>query len=236
LRRDAPLEAWRRWTRRAVWRGLEALAGAEQRALGALDGGTSAESLARARPDLVERERIIAALSPILDSLAADDAWGKAEVIEAARAWRGVAVITRALARADVVHGRMESATARYDSLIALRTADPAMQLEVGDHYVRVGRTADARALFTHALEASPESEAPFRSLLALDRSPEALQSLEQQIIRLRLRQPKSLVLADRLIEVLHRLGRNADAARVVKELETLREERGVKPIGGGGA
>jgi DNA-binding SARP family transcriptional activator len=192
--------------------------------------------LARARPDLVERERIIAALSPILDSLAADDAWGKAEVIEAARAWRGVAVITRALARADVVHGRMESATARYDSLIALRTADPAMQLEVGDHYVRVGRTADARALFTHALEASPESEAPFRSLLALDRSPEALQSLEQQIIRLRLRQPKSLVLADRLIEVLHRLGRNADAARVVKELETLREERGVKPIGGGGA
>ena len=129
--------------------------------------------MARARPDLVERERIIAALSPILDSLAADDAWGKAEVIEAARAWRGVAVITRALARADVVHGRMEAATARYDSLIALRTSDPAMQLEVGDHYVRVGRIADARTLFTHALEASPESEAPFRSLLALDRSPE---------------------------------------------------------------
>lgn len=236
LRRDVPLEEWRRWTRRAMWRGLEALAGAEQRALGVLEGGTSAEALARARPDLAERERIIAALEPIVDSLAADEAWGKAEVMEAARAWRGVAVITRALARADVKHGRMASATARYDSLIALRTPDAALQLEVGDFYTRVGRIADARTLFTHALEASPEGEAPFRSLLALDRSMDALQALEQQILRLRLRLPKSLVLADRLIEVLHRQGRNADAARVAKELEALREERGVKPIGGGGA
>jgi len=236
LRRDAPTDEWRRWTRRAVWRGLEALAGAEQRALSVLDAGTTAENLARARPDLAERERIIAAIGPILDSLALDDAWGRAEVHEAARAWRGVAVITRALARADAGKGRMEAATARYDSLITLRTSDPALQLEVGDHYVKVGRIADARVLFTHALEASPESEAPFRSLLALDRSAEGLQSLEQQILRLRLRLPKSVVLADRLIEVLHRQGRTTDAARVVKELDALREELGVKPNGGGSA
>lgn len=235
LRRGAPLEEWRRWTRRAMWRGLEALAGAEQRALGVLDGGTSAESLARARPDLVERERIIGALAPIVDSLAADEAWGKAEVVEAARAWRGAQVLTRAMARADVTHERWASATARYDSLIALRTADPALQIEVGDHYLRVGRVADARVLFTHALEAAPESEAPFRALLALDRSRDALESLEQQVLRLRLRQPKSLVLADRLIEVLHRLGRTADAARVVKELETLRAERAEVPPTTGG-
>jgi len=230
LRRGVATDEWRRWTRRALWRGLEALAGAEQRALGALEGGTSTESLARARPDLAERERLIAALGPIVDSLAADEGWGKAEIVEAARAWRGVSVLTRAMARADVQHGRWAAATARYDSLIANRSADAALQIEVGDHYVRVGRAADARVLFTHALEASPESEAPFRALLALDRSPEALASLEQQVLRLRLRLPKSLVLADRLIEVLHRQGRGADAARVAKELETLREERGVKP------
>jgi tetratricopeptide (TPR) repeat protein len=142
-------------------------------------------------------------------------------------------VLTRAQARADVVHGRIESATARYDSLLARRSGDAALQLEVGDHYVRVGRTADARQAFSHALEASPESDAPFRALLRADRSIAGLESLEQQVARLRMRLPRSIILADRHVEVLHRLGRTADAARVARELEILRAERGQTPQAG---
>lgn len=228
--RAEDVEEARRWARRALWRGLEALAGAEQRALGALEASGSGDGLARARPDLAERDRLIAALGPLVDSLAADAAWGAAEIDEAERAWRGSPVLRRAKARAAVRAGALAEAARRYDELLALRPDDPALRFEAGAVFARVGRVAEARAAFALALELDPESDAPFRALLAADGSAPALREIETQIRRLRVRLPQSIVLADRLVEVLHRQGRSDEASAAARDLERLRAERGLDP------
>lgn len=221
----------RTWARRALWRGLEALAGSEQRVLGALEGGVSVDALARARPDLQTREALIAALEPLVDSLAADEAWGAEEIAEALRAWRGSPVLQRAQARAAMRQGRAARGVALYEQILRQLPGDAALRIEAGRAFATVGRRDEARALIAVALDYEPEQEAPFRALLEVDRSPEALAALERQVVRLRLRLPGSVTLADRHVELLHRMGRSEEAARVAEELRRMRVQQGLDPL-----
>jgi hypothetical protein len=75
-------------------------------------------------------------------------------------------------------------------------------------------------------LEQTPEDETAFRTLVRSATSPADLEALAARMARLRERRPGSALLAERELELWHRLDRSAEAMRVAAELAALRRQQ----------
>lgn len=166
------------------------------------------------------RAALLAALRQALDVvvLRADD--GDAELARLQRTYPGSALLDRYAARRAVLDGRLAEAADRYDKLVHDAPADTMLQRERAAVMVQLDRPADAIAGYERLLDMRPEDPNAFHALLRLRGADGSLQALLAQVRRLRVRLPDSPVLLDHEIELLHRLDRPEEAARLARARE----------------
>lgn len=218
------LEARRRAASRAVWRGLRVLREREQASgTGVAPLGASAGTEDDPIP---EPTRLQSALQPLVDSLAADTAWGVAELAAVTRAFGDGRLVRLARARAAFRRGEVAVAADLFAALVREQPADPALRAEHATSLRAAGRRVDAGLAWAQVLERQPEDSVAFRALVQLAASPAELEALASRIARLRERRPGSAVLAERELELWHRLDRRDDATRVAAELAMLKRRQ----------
>jgi tetratricopeptide (TPR) repeat protein len=213
--------ARRRAASRALWRGLAELQTAERATgTGAREVGGDAASEDGGDDDgaLLRTQ-----LQPLADSLARDSAWGQAEVASAVRAFGAGRLLLLATSRAARARGDLRTAVDAVSRLVQREPGDVALRSEFAGLLLDAGRRDDARMMWAQMLEDAPEDSVPFRALVRLAATPDDLERVASQIGRLRERRPGSIALAERALEVWHRLGREEPAARAANDLATLR-------------
>lgn len=198
--------------RRALWRGMDALQGLELLTAQAVSGAVGPRSAARARPLLDRRERMLAQVRAALDTAVLQTAWGEQELASLRVAYPQSTLLDRYEARLASRQGRDSLALARYEALLRRDPTDSELQRARGLVLERGGAGREAAAAYARALELDPESDSTFRALVRLRQASGTLDQLLAQIRRLRIARPESDVLVEREIEVLHRLGRTAEA------------------------
>jgi len=213
-------DSTRRLARRAVRVGLRQMEGLEQSlvAEARTDGPPRSPTHTVAASAL--RAALLKGLRQALNIvvLRADD--GDGELARLRRTYPGSSLLDRYAARRAVLDGRLTEAADLYDGLIHDTPADTTLQRERAALMVRLGRPADAIAGYERVLDMSPQDPNVFRTLLRLRSADGSLETLLAQIRRLRVRLPDSAVLLDHEIELLHRLGRPGEAARLARAKE----------------
>lgn len=208
---------------RALWRGLAMLLEREQASgtgIAPLGTAGAPEDEPESEPALLQR-----ALQALADTLATDDRWGAGELASAGRAFGEGRILRLAEARAASARGDTASALHRYASLVREAPADAPLRAEYGRALLAAGQPVAARETLALSLEQQPEDSDAFRTLVRAAQGPEDLESLAARIGRLRARRPGSPILAERELELWHRLGRPEAASRVASELAALKRQ-----------
>ncbi len=202
-------------TVRALRAALADAAGADRELL-----PSDASSTLRAADDAVldRRARARARIASGLDSLLDAGPAGRAAIQVLAAEWRGSDQVRRAEVRAA------ERAT---DAPEVLHLAEELLRESPRDTQVvrwraqalgALGREADAVRAWQARFELAPEDESAWRDALRAHAAAGTLERLRQAVGRLRLIHPESRAVREREIEILHRLGRNDEAAKVAAD------------------
>lgn len=181
---------------------------------------TSGESTLRPADDLVlerrddARARVIAALDTLL---AAGDP-GRRAIRTLAGEWPGAELVRRAEVRAAFRAGDAADALRTIEGLAVAAPRDTQLLRWRAQALGSVGRSAEALRALQARFELAPEDEANWRSVLAAHEAAGSLAQLRTSLGRLRLLYPDSRAVREHEIEILHRLGRLDEAARLTAD------------------
>jgi tetratricopeptide (TPR) repeat protein len=219
------VEPRRRAARRALWRGLSIVLAREQASGTAVAPSAGAGQTLEDDPQ-PEVSRLQEAMQALADSLARDTTWGRTELAAVTRAFGDGRLLRLARARAARGAQAWTEAVADYAQLVREHPADVVIRREHAAVLLDAGRRDDARLALALVLEQTPEDETAFRTLVRSATSPADLEALAARMARLRERRPGSAVLAERELELWHRLDRSTEAMRVAAELAALRRQQ----------
>lgn len=140
---------------------------------------------------------------------------GPAVLASLRQRYPGAMILDRYAADLALRDGRPADAVDRYRRLLALRPDDAAIHRGLARAYEATGRTDQARAAYRRAFDLDPSSEAAFRGLVRLTPDAAGLEAVLRQVRRLR-ELAGGGELLEREVELLHRLGRPAEARQVL--------------------
>lgn len=175
------------------------------------------ESTLRPADDLVlerlddSRARVTAALDTLLR--AAEP--GRRAIRTLAEEWPGADLVRRAEVRAAFRAGDASDALRVIESLAVAAPRDTQLLRWRADALGTIGRSAEALRALQARFELAPDDEASWRALLAAHEAAGSLPQLRASLGRLRLLYPASRAVREHEIEILHRLGRLDEAARL---------------------
>ncbi len=196
--------------RELLWRTVAEAGAAEVMLASSLNQPDSAEAGAQDRllEETVTARRLLTAL---LDTIVLKTEWGKEELERLRRRYPASALFLRYQAELAGREGDFEAALAIHDRLLGMRPADAGVQILRARTLEALGRTDQAIAAYTRALDIAPEDENAFRALVRLRRQNGTLPALLEQVRRLRTLYPDRPGLAERETEIIHRLGSAGD-------------------------
>jgi tetratricopeptide (TPR) repeat protein len=205
--------------RRAAWRGMDELQRLELATTAAVSGPLNLRVVAASQPALERRKRIADLLRATLDTIVLARPWGVAELQQLRLAYPGSALIERYVGAIAERDGSDSVALAVYDAVLRREAADPVTQRARAAVLLRLGRRAEAIAAYVRAFDLDPEHTSTFQSLRELRQRDGSLAALLEQVQRLRVRLPRSRIVAEQEIEVLQRMGRLAEAVNAAAKL-----------------
>ncbi|MHB1298141.1 MAG: tetratricopeptide repeat protein [Gemmatimonadaceae bacterium] len=175
-----------------------------------------ASSLRAADDAALERRAIARArIAAGLDTLLEAGVTGRAAIRSLAADWPGADQVQRAVVRAAFRAGDARDALAEVERLAPVVPRDTqllrwrAQALDTLDRRPEALRARQAR------FELAPEDRAAWPALLAAHEAAGSLPRLRESLGRMRLLYPESEAVREHEIEVLHRLGRREEAARL---------------------
>jgi tetratricopeptide (TPR) repeat protein len=143
---------------------------------------------------------------------------GRAAVRRAGRAPDAHELVRRGAVRAALADGDAAAALAAVETLAGAAPRDTQLLRWRAEALDALGLAEPARAARQARWELAPEDPDAWRDLVAAHVQAGTLAQLRAGVERLRLLYPQSRVLREREIEVLHRLGRLDEAARVAAD------------------
>lgn len=162
----------------------------------------------------VARARIVAGLDSLLDAGAA----GRTAIRGLAADWPGVDLVRRAEIRAAFRASDATDALAVTTKFAVTAPRDTQLLRWRAEALESLGRPAEALRARQARFELAPEEAAGWRQLLAAHDAAGSLPRLRESLSRLRLLYPESRIVREQEIEVLHRLGRRDEAARLAAD------------------
>lgn len=220
--------------RKAAWRGVERLGHVELAAASSVSGQTDARQLSRAAPVVARAAELREMVRTVLDTIVFETDWGPTELDRLRRGFPDTRLLETYAARLAAHEGRDSTALAMTRSLVRRYPEAVELHRDLARLTERTRGSERALGAWRHALELEPGHESTFRAALAAHRTADSLETLLEQVERLRAIDPESRVLAEYQIELLHRLGRLEEAAAVARSLEKATEEGGEAPEGSG--
>lgn len=174
-------------------------------------------STLRAADDAVLERRAVARvrIARGLDSLLIAGPGGRAALRSLAADWPGADQVRRAEVRAAFRAGDASDALMSVNRLAATAPRDTQLVRWRADALELLQRPAEALRARQARFELAPEDPLAWRALLAAHLAAGSLPALRTSLSRLRLLYPESRSVWEHEIEVLHRLGRRDEAARV---------------------
>ncbi len=213
-------DSTRKLAGRAARIGLRQMEGLEQSLVAEARTGGPPRSPTHTVAASARRGALLSGLRQALDIVVLRAGDGDAELTRLRGTYPESSLLERYAARRAVLDGRLTEAEGRYDALVHDAPADTTLQRERAALLVRLDRPADAIAGYERVLDMRPEDPNAFHTLLHLRSADGSLETLLAQVRRLRVRLPDSDVLLDHEIELLHRLGRPEEAARLARAKE----------------
>ena len=183
----------------------------------ALRGAALASVAARAAVESAPRDEAL--LRNILDTVVLRTAWGGEALAVLRREWPESALLRLYAGRLALESGRHAEALALFRVAVAHDPADADAQLGLAAALAATGENTAANGAASRALELAPERDDVFRLRVALAERTHTLDDALGQIRRLRERVPSSRALGEREVELLQRLGRLDEAARIARAL-----------------
>lgn len=162
----------------------------------------------------IARVRIVAGLDTLLDAGVA----GRAAIRQLATEWPGVDLVRRAEIRAAFRASDATDALAVTSKFALTAPRDTQLLRWRAEALESLGRTTEALRARQARFELAPEEAAGWRALLAAHEAAGSLPRLRESLGRLRLLYPDSRIVREQEIEVLHRLGRRDEAARLAAD------------------
>lgn len=162
----------------------------------------------------VARARIVAGLDTLLEAGAA----GRAAIRRLASDWPGVDIVRRAEIRAAFRASDAADALAVTAKFAVTAPRDTQLLRWRAEALESLGRPAEALRARQARYELAPEESTGWRALLAAHDAAGSLPRLRESLSRLRLLYPDSRIVREQEIEVLHRLGRRDEAARLAAD------------------
>lgn len=159
----------------------------------------------------VARARIAAGL----DSLLVAGEAGRSAIVALAADWPGADQVQRSVVRAAFRAGDAADALATVDRLAVAVPRDTQFLRWRAEALDALDRPAEALRARQARFELAPDDLAAWPALLAAHERAGSLPRLRTSIGRLRLLYPESAAVREHEIEVLHRLGRREEAARL---------------------
>ena len=202
-------------TMAALREALDALVRAD-RALMPAEGTSTLRGADEAALD--RRARARARVLAGLDTLLAEGARGRTALRALAADWPGVDLVRRAEVRAAFLAGDAPDALVLVDRLAPLAPRDTQYLRWRADALDALGRRDEALRSRQARFELVPEEEDGWRALLRAHEAAGTLPRLRESLGRLRLLYPDSRAVREHEIEVLHRLGRRDEAARLAAD------------------
>jgi predicted Zn-dependent protease len=161
-----------------------------------------------------------AAVTAVLDEVMRQSRGAQALLDSLAASHPRHTLVDRAAAAHALLRGDHATALRLFTSLAARTPDDTTVQLGLGEALERAGQAAQARLAYVRAIELQPDDEVAFRALLRLEQGNGSLDDLLARVRRLQVRRSGSLVLIEREIELLHRMGRLDEAAAAARRLQ----------------
>jgi hypothetical protein len=174
----------------------------------------------RAADDAVMERRAIARarIAAGLDTLLAAGAPGRAAIRTLARDWPGADQVGRAEVRAAFRAKDAADALRAVGELLAATPRDTQLVTWRADALDLLGRRAESLRARQARYEMAPDDEGAWRALRIAHEAAQSLPQLRVSLGRLRLLYPESRAVREHEIEILHRLGRGAEAARIAAD------------------
>ena len=182
-------------------------------------------STLRAADDAVLERRAVARarIAAGLDSLLAKGAPGRVAIKRLAADWSGADQVQRADVRAALGAGDAADALASVDRLSSAAPRDTQLLSWRVEALEALGHPAEALRARQARFEIAPNDIGAWRPLLAAHEAAGSLPRLRESLGRLRLLFPDSRIVREHEIEVLHRLGRLEEAARIAADTSGVR-------------
>jgi tetratricopeptide (TPR) repeat protein len=159
----------------------------------------------------VARARIAAGLDSLLDAGVS----GRAAIHALAADWPGADQVQRAVVRAAFRAGDAREALSEVERLALVVPRDTQLLRWRAESLDSLGRRPEALRARQARFELAPDDRAAWPALLAAHEAAGSLPRLRESLGRLRLLYPDSDAVREHEIEVLHRLGRREEAARL---------------------
>ncbi|MCL4215105.1 MAG: hypothetical protein KJZ74_14440 [Gemmatimonadales bacterium] len=150
-----------------------------------------------------------------LDTLLASGASGRAAIQQLASEWPGIDPLRRAEVRAAIGMRDATDALRLVDRLQETAPRDTQLLRWRADALDSLSRAAESLRVRQARFELAPEEEEGWRALLQAHATAGTLPRLRESLARLRVLYPDSRAVREHEIEVLHRLGRLDEAARL---------------------
>lgn len=170
------------------------------------------------RPDellLARRERIRGEIARALDSLVTAGSGGRAAIRQLAREFPGADPVRRAEIQAAFQADDPAEALALTDRLRTTAPRDSQLVRWRAEACDALGRDAEALRARQALWEMAPDDGDAWRALVDAHVRAGSLPALRESVARIRLLHPESEIVQEQEIEVLHRLGRYEEAARI---------------------
>lgn len=213
--RPAPIDPALAPTVRALRAALSAAAGADR----ALMPAEGLSTLRGADDAVLERRAVARArIAAGLDSLLAAGPAGRSAIRVLAADWPGADQVRRAEVRAAFRAGDSRDALASVDRLATAAPRDTQYLRWRAEALDSLKRPAEALRARQARFEIAPNDSGAWRPLLRAHEAAGSLPRLRESLGRLRLLFPDSRLVRDHEIEVLHRLGRLDEAARIAAD------------------
>lgn len=177
-------------------------------------------STLRAADDEILGRRAIAraGIGAGLDTLLAAGPAGRIAIRSLAADWPGADQVRRAEVRAAFRADDSADALRSVTLLADAAPRDTQLLTWRADALESLGRAADAMRARQARFELAPEDEGSWRILMNAHDAAGTLPRLRESLGRLRLLHPESRAVREHEIEVLHRLGRREEAARIAAD------------------
>lgn len=181
---------------------------------------SDASSTLRAADEAVldRRARGRARVAAALDTLLAAGPAGRQAIQQLAVEWSGADQVRRAEVRAAERAEDAPDVLRLAERLLGEMPRDTQLVRWRAQSLDALGRVAEAARAWQARFELAPEDDGAWRDALRAHMAADTLERLRQAVGRLRLIHPESRVVREREIEILHRLGRSDEAARVAAD------------------